>query len=114
MLSTYLDLTEQINQTGTVVIDVSNYDYCLIQPIGASVTTLSTIDSGAVQGETFGNASTATNFVQIVSLDLSDGITLTTTISSGGINKLPVVGRFIKIEANGNLDKLLVMLAKIF
>lgn len=114
MLAQYLDLTDQFNsQGGFVIIDVSNYDYCLIQPIGTDVTTYSTIDSGAIQGVSDGSATSAINFVSVASLKLVDGISYSTSVIDGEINRLSVVGRYIKISKNAPIEKLLVMLSKI-
>jgi len=123
MLAQYLDLAEELNAgynpiTGEyeVVIDVSNYDYCLIQPIGDEILHYSTIDSGAVQSVTDGSAITAINFTPVASLKLVDGVTYNTGVKSGEINRLGVVGRYIKIKKGTSpfpLTKLLVMLTKI-
>jgi len=114
MLAQYLDLADQFNsQEGVVVIDVSNYDYCLIQPIGADVTLQSTIDSGAIQGVSDGSAVSATNFNTVAALHLSDGITYSNSVENGKISRLSVVGRYVKILGESVPTKLLVMLAKI-
>ena len=115
MLAQYLDVAPQINASGTFsyVIDVSNYDYCLIQPIGVSVTISSTIDGGAVQGVTDGNSNLATNFVATKALNVNDNATLTSTLSSTNTYRLGVVGRYVKITSGATINKCLVMLAKI-
>jgi hypothetical protein len=114
MLAQYLDLTQQfIDQDGFVTIDVSNYDYCLIQSIGADVTLESTIDSGAIQGVSDGSAVSATNFTQVVGIKLNNGTTFTNTVENGNIVRLEVIGRYVKISGISIPSKLLVMLAKI-
>ena len=116
MLAQYLDLTEEFNSNpvgNEVIIDVSNYDYCLIQPIGISVNLFSTIDSGAVQSVTDGNATTAINFTAVSALRLSNGTSYETEARDGDIARLAVVGRYVKITKSAPIDKLLVMLTKI-
>jgi len=115
MLAQYLDLTEEFNNNPAyeVVIDVSNYDYCLIQPIGQDVNLSSTIDSGAVQSVTDGNATTAINFTSVAALRLAAGVTYDTNVADGTISRLAVVGRYVKIAIGSPITKLLVMLTKI-
>jgi hypothetical protein len=114
MLAQYLDLADQFNvQEGFVIIDVSNYDYCLIQPIGSNVNIYSTIDSGAIQGVSDGSAVSATNFVPVAALSVIDGTTYSAGITDGEIGKLSVIGRYVKISKSATIDKLLIMLAKI-
>jgi hypothetical protein len=114
MLSQYLEfLRSDFNNDEQIVIDVSNYDYCLFQPIGANASFETTIDSGAIQGVSDGSAVSATNFVDAYGLinDQSTSTTLTNTVGDTKIIKFNVVGRYIRIT--GGLDKLLVMLTKI-
>ena len=113
MLAQYLDLTEQYNaQNGFVNIDVSNYDYCLIQPIGQALDMGSTIDGGAITGVTDGSAVSAINFTTVQGTLISTGGPVTSA-PNGGITKLNVVGRFINLEGATPITKLLIMLAKI-
>jgi hypothetical protein len=115
MLSRYLDLTEEANaaEDTFVVIDVSNYDYFLVQPIGDGATVEVTLDGGAVQGESDGGTATATNFITASGIQISSG-SLTGGIADGDIVRYDVIGRYVKISSGGLLfSKLLVMLAKI-
>jgi hypothetical protein len=113
MLAQYLDLAPKFNsQAGTVVIDVSNYDYILVQPIGSTISFQSTIDSGAVQGVTDGNAKLATNFTAVQGTLVLGGTTGTSVTSTNTI-RFNVVGRYLKMTGTAPITKLLVMLAKI-
>ena len=125
MLAQYLDLTEEFansydddTNTYSVKIDVSNYDYAVVQFVDflSEVNFKSTIDSGAVQGVTDGNALTSTNYTTVYATYLLDN-TKVTVSPSNGIYRFDVVGRYIKLtNASGiNLTtgKLLVMLTKI-
>jgi hypothetical protein len=115
MLAQYLEfLPSDRDVNNDITIDVSNYDYCLIQPIGGLVDPIeSSIDSGAIQGVSDGSAISATNFVAVAALNVSTGNTYITSISSGEIGKLNVVGRYVRMGMGNATTKLLVMLAKI-
>jgi hypothetical protein len=111
MLAEYLDLTDQNQNEGFAIIETSNYDYCVIQIIDNGDSSFySTIDSGAVQSVTDGNALLSASYVAVAATKLDDG-TLVTTTSSDGLYRFNVVGRYIKIVSTA--QKLLVMLAKI-
>ena len=116
MLAQYLELLpSDFNKNFQAVIDVSNYDYCLVQPIGSDASFETTIDSGAIQGVSDGSAISATNFTTAVGL-VSNETTSTTLTNSVGplqIIKFNVVGRYIRITCNDALKKVLVMLTKI-
>lgn len=115
MLAQYLEfLPSDRDANNDITIDVSNYDYCLIQPIGGPVSAIeSSIDSGAIQGVSDGSAISATNFVPVAALNVSTGNTYITSISSGEIGKLNVVGRYVRMNMDNAATKLFVMLAKI-
>ena len=123
MLAQYLDLTEEFANSfdGSVYkvqFEVSNYDYALVQFVDflSEVTFKSTIDSGAVQGVTDGNALTSTNYSQVYATYLLDN-TKVTVSPSNGTYRFDVVGRYIQLintdGINPTTGKLLVMLTKI-
>lgn len=118
MLAQYLDLAEQaIENGGTVVIDISNYDYCLVQPIGTTCMFYVTLDGGAVQGVSDGSAVSADNFTGVYGKQSTSNNNVSNfgnTIGDGEIMKFDVIGRYLKIACTaGNPQKLLIMLAKI-
>ena len=137
MLVEYLDLTNQFNESGQttlnpcVVIDISNYDYVLVQIDNPSVTPIAfsaSLDSREILGVSDGNAATASNgyaaslslanFAQVAGTDLSTD-TLITELNGDGTIKFNVVGKYLAIfnvsgqSLNSYVNKLLVMLAKI-
>lgn len=123
MLAQYLDLTEEFANSfdGSVYkvqFEVSNYDYALVQFVDflSEVTFNSTIDSGAVQSVTDGNALTSTNYSQVYATYLLDN-TKVTVSPSNGTYRFDVVGRYIQLKNASGLNpttgKLLVMLTKI-
>ena len=122
MLAQYLDLTNEFANSFdgarySVKFDVSNYDYALVQFVDflSEVTFKSTIDSGAVQSVTDGNALTSTNYTTVYATYLLDN-TKVTVSPANGIYRFDVVGRYILLYNNDGLDvkgKLLVMLTKI-
>jgi hypothetical protein len=119
MLAQYLDLTKEFNENqGTIYIETSNYDYCIVQVVGTSdgfTIVQSTIDSGAIEGVTDGSIITATNWSDIAGINLSDLsiVTGSSNIFYNGLIKFDVVGRYIKMKNGGTASKVLVMLSKI-
>lgn len=114
MLAQYLELLPSDRDSNNyITIDVSNYDYCLVQPIGASVDLFSTINSGAIQGVSDGSAVSAANFSDASGTLITDGTTITNTVPSGQIVRLGVVGRFVRILMGNSVQKTFVMLSKI-
>jgi hypothetical protein len=116
MLAQYLELLpSDFNENNQAVIDVSNYDYCLVQPIGATATFETTLDSGAIQGVSDGSAISATNFTTALGLanDQSTSTSLSSSVSNLKIIKFNVVGRYIRINFDATPTKALVMLTKI-
>lgn len=118
MLAQYLDLTEEYNNSANgVKIELSNYDYCIVQiynNVGDGIQFKSTLDSGAVQGVTDGNILTSANYQTIAGLDLFSNLLVDTVTS--GIFRIDVVGRYLNLYCDGgdtDVQKLLVMLAKI-
>ena len=115
MLSRYLDLAEEANAAEdiSVVIDVSNYDYFLVQPIGDGAIIEVTLDGGAVQGVSDGGTSTATNFIAPVGTNITTN-NIEQNVLDGDIIRFDVIGRYVKISSGGlPFTNLFVMLAKI-
>jgi len=101
--------------SNSIVLDVSNYDYVVAQfvaPTG-TINITTTNDSGDVQGETDGDASTATNFITTYATKLSTN-TAVTAVDAAGLYKINVAGRYIRFSgASAAATKVIVMLAKI-
>jgi hypothetical protein len=117
MIAQYLDLTNEFNGNGGVAyVETSNYDYCVIQTVGASVglDVYSTLDSGAIQGVTDGNILTSESYQAISFTDLAS-LTDVGQLPINGICRIKLSGRYLKIEApsGGSITKLLIMLSKI-
>lgn len=114
MLAQYLEILQSDRDANNnVTIDVSNYDYCLVQPIGNSVTLSSTINGGAIQGVSDGSAISAGNFANAAGTLITNGTTITNTVPDGEIVRLGVVGRYVRINMGNSVSKIFVMLAKI-
>jgi len=114
MLAQYLEfLQSDRDSDGYITIDVSNYDYCLVQPIGGSASLFSSIDSGAVQGVSDGSAISASNFFNASGILITDGTTITNTVPANEIVRFGVVGRFVRISIENQVEKTFVMLSKI-
>lgn len=115
MLNQILDLTAAFNAENEIVQDLSNYDYCVFQFVNPSgtISITATNDSGAIQGTTDGNSTTATNFQTIQATKLADG-TAVTSVAAAGLYRVNVVGKYLKLGgASAAADKLILMLAKI-
>jgi len=121
MLAQYLDVSSNFvsGGTGTAIVELSNYDYCVVQFVtlsGATASFKTTLDSGAVEGSTDGNALTANNYLDVYGVDITSSTNaLVKSLASGnGIIRFPVVGRYLKIGGTNCLaTKVLVMLTKI-
>lgn len=117
-LTRLLDLTPEINATNpTVKIDVSNWDYVIVQAVtpGVTITVSATLDAGAVEGVTDGSALSSLNYVAVQGTNLNSG-TSVTTITASGLTRFGVVGKFMQFSATGSpvvVGKLLVYLFKI-
>lgn len=112
MIATYIQSAFVSN---AFVLDVSGYDYVVAQfvvPTG-TINITGTNDSGDVQGETDGDASTATNFVAISATKLLDN-TIVTAVAAAGMYKITPSCRFVKFGGgSAAATKIIVMLAKI-
>lgn len=120
MLAQYLTFTGEQVVAEEAIFELGNYDYAVIQAVGmsgegAALTIESTLDSGAVQGETDGNYLLADNYAQVAALSLLDGTTYSPTISADGLYKLFVGGRYVKLTVNegGSVNLVFVGLYKI-
>ena len=97
------------------VIDVSNYDYAVVQFVSPSgtINITSTNDSGDVEGTTDGNASTAANFTTVYATKLSTN-TAVTAVDAAGLYKINVAGRYLRFGGtSAAATKVIVMLTKI-
>ncbi len=115
MLAQYLDVTASFNSSNGVKIEMSNYDYCVVQFVSPSGTINITAsnDSGAVEGTTDGNVTLSTNYQTVQATRLADG-TSVTAVAAAGLYRLGVVGRYVQFAgASAAATKVLVMLAKI-
>jgi hypothetical protein len=126
MLAQYLDLKDAFNNNYSesmglysVVFEVSNYDYAVIQISGsdAGINLESTIDSGAIQGVTDGNALTSDNYFGVYKTIIGSGSVVDGTFMLGDdMVRVDVVGRYIKLSSETVISPsgfILVMLAKI-
>ena len=102
------------NGSGTLQIDVSGWDYFVVQMItpGASTTFKGTNDGGAVTGLAQGNQISATNWSAIQGTDLSTGTAATSTAASS-IYKFPVSTRYFQLSNASTMAKLIIYFYKI-
>jgi hypothetical protein len=116
-LSTILDRTADFNADSLSQIDISGWDWVVVQIIGIPSSAISfkhSNDAGAVQGVTDGNETTAINFVTLQMTDLSSG-TGVTTAAGAGLFRAGVAGRFLQLSGTTvtGVTKILIHLSKI-
>jgi hypothetical protein len=115
MLSNTIDVTTQFNANGQFNQDVGQWDYVIVQLVSPSGTInfLCSSDSGAIQGVTDGNATSATNFNAVEMTNLATNGTGTSAAASGSY-KFNVVGRYLQLSGAGvTATKVLLQLNKI-
>ena len=115
MLTRTVDLTTDFNNNGSVNIDISNWDYVLVQmesPTGA-VTFNATLDANPQTGASDGNALTATPWIAVQGTNLNSG-TAETSSSSSRIHRFSVVGHFLQLTGSSvTATKMIIFFAKI-
>lgn len=116
MLQRTIDLGNDFAIAQNVKIDVSGWDYVLlqIQTPSASIQFNGSNDAGAVQGITDGNPLTSLNYQPVAATNTATGTT-STSAGGNGIFKFNVVSRFLQFVAAGGttVGKLIVSLTKI-
>lgn len=114
-LSIVKDVTSDFNADSKVNLDISGFDVVVLQiesPSGA-INFNTTNDSGAVQGVSDGNASTATAWRGVQGTDVLNG-SGATNASATTIIKFTNFGRFIQFVGSAvTVSRMLVMLYKI-
>jgi|ERR1700748_655776 len=120
MIAKHGDYTNQFNQgtgnvAGTLVLDTSGWDYCIIHLINTTGTVnfLGSNDGGAIQGDAEGNPVSATNFVAVQGINQSTG-TAGTSGATNTIYKFSSVARYLQLVGTASAScKVLVYFAKI-
>ena len=118
MLAQYLDITDEL-LTGQAIVELSNYDYCVLQIAGNTGATYlfeATLDGGAIQSVSDGNYSSSVYYSSVGATNLSTNAFETTNSAADGLWRFGVVGRYLKIVFDGGSPstlKAIVMLAKI-
>lgn len=117
MLTRTYDYTYNINNQQQVTFDVGEWDRVTIQfvaPIVATAYLYGSLDAGAVQSQTQGNAALATNFTPIQGKNLATG-TLSSSITGAGLYEVDTNSKFLRINGSGlSVYKLLVSNMKIY
>jgi hypothetical protein len=117
MLSFTMDLSQYFaaGASGTKNIEVGGYQTLSVQLINPSGNFFfqASSDSGAVQGVSDGNASTAINFNPVMATDISTNTSGTLANTSGNYS-INIEFRFLQIlsDAGVTADKVLVFLTK--
>lgn len=115
MLSKTLDITIGFNESGVLPLDVSGWDIITVQIVGtpsATITFQTTNDAGGVQGESDGDASTATNWNAVQGTNLTTGATVTTAAAEGTY-RFNNIGRFFRLSSSsGTVTEMFLYLSK--
>lgn len=120
MVAKHYDYTNQFNagvgaNTGLLQIDTSGWDYCIVHFVNmtGSTTFAGSNDGGAIQGETDGNATSATNFVSVQGVNQTSGAA-GTSAATNTIYKFSSVARYLQFDGTASTTcKVLVYFAKI-
>jgi hypothetical protein len=114
MISTSLDLTTPFNANGKANIDLSGWDYVVVNVIGPGGATFfnTTNDANAITGVSEGNAQTAINWQPVAMTNLANGAQATSTSGTGNF-KLNVGAKFFQVTSASTATKVLIQLNKI-
>lgn len=115
MLTRSIDYTYQINNQHQITMDVGEYDRITAQFIAPIVGTFGiygTIDGGAVQGKTQGNAALATNFSAIQAKNLATG-SMVSGISAAGLYEVDTNTKYVRFSGGTSVYNLYVNNMKI-
>jgi|SRR6185437_11438563 len=115
MLSEVLDITAQFKADTLYTLDLSNWDYAVIQLVmsAGTITFNATNDGGGVTGVTDGNSRSVGNLIAVQVTNLNTG-TAVTSATASGLYRAGVVGRYLQLTgAAATASKILVYLSKI-
>ena len=120
MIAKHIDFTNQFNtgigsNTGLLQIDTSGFDYTIVHFINmtGSTTFQGSNDGGAIQGDTEGNPTSATNWVSVQGVNQTTGAA-GTSAASNTIYKFSSVARYLQFDGTASATcKVLVYFAKI-
>ncbi len=110
-----IDVTADINATGRCQVDIGGFDYAIVQLVSptATATFATTNDSGDIRGASDGNATAATNFIDVQGTNLNSGSAVS-TLAISGIVRFSYIGRYLRIMGPGlTVTKALIRLFKI-
>lgn len=114
------DYANQYNSLYKITLDLSGWDKTTINvvaPVSGTMAVLATNDSGAVQGQTQGNADLAINFTSVQVKNLQTG-SMVNYIYGAGLYEYDANAQFLRLQgqpaASGtNVYKLLLFNSKI-
>lgn len=120
MVCNTVDYTNQFNNgvgsnTGLLQIDTSGWDYVIVHFVNmtGSTTFQGSNDGGAIQGETQGNATSATNWVSVQGVNQTTG-SAGTSAATNTIYKFSSVCRYLQFDGTAATNcKVLIYYSKI-
>ncbi len=115
MICQLLDLTADFNTGSGINIDVSGWDYIIVQLVSptGTVTFNTTNDGGAITGVTDGNALSAANWNLCFGTNIATGVGAS-SIAASSMFRFSYIGHFFQLTGTAvTATKCLIMLSKI-
>lgn len=115
MTSTIFDVAALFNDDSNVNIDLSGWDYAVVQLVSptGTINFLSSNDDGSITGSVQGGPLSALNFTAVQGTNLATGAAATSGAVSG-LWKFGVIGRFLQLNGTSvTAPKILIYLSKI-
>lgn len=108
------DVTNDFNDGGSSTLDIGGWDFVVVQLVAPVGTTsfFTSNDSGAVQGVSDGNATSADNFIAVSGTNLATAAGAT-TLAAAGLIKFTGVGRYLRITGT-SAGKVIIRMYKSF
>lgn len=110
MLSRTNDWTYNINQSGSLTIDVGGYEKVtaeFIAPLVGVFSVYGSNDGGAVRGVTAGGPQLAVNFTAIQAINLATGSAVS-TISAAGEYGVTINAKYLRFRGGTSVYKLII------
>jgi len=115
-VATVVDLTIDFNADAAATIDLSSWDWAVVQLVSpsAAISFTASNDDGSITGVETGNSALAGNFTAAQGTNIATG-TAETSGSATGLWRFPIIGRFLRLTGSGGTisSKILVYLQKI-
>lgn len=116
-VATVVDLTIDFNADALSTVDLSSWDWAVLQLVtpSAAIAFTASNDDGSITGVEQGNSTLAINFTAVQGTNLATGTAETTSATATGMWRFPIIGRFLRLSGAGGTTaaKILLYLQKI-